>query len=400
MTGRILVIDEEFPYPLNTGKRIRTFNLVRELTRFYAVEYLAFGDTESESARHLQEAGIVTHAVAAPDRRKQGAGFYGRLLANLVSSRPYIVTSHFRQEFADRLAELTRQYEYDLIIVEWTPYAQYIEHLTHVRSIVVAHNIESTIWQRYYQNESNPLKRWYIGLQANKVRKFEHACFGWASGATAVTRTEADEIASHGVPFQPEVIDNGVDVDYFAPMDSEVDTNRLVFTGSMDWRPNQDATIWFARRIMPILRDNRPKLTAVFVGRNPPPAVQALAGVEGIEITGTVPDVRGYIAGAALYIVPLRIGGGSRLKILEAMAMKKPVLSTTVGAEGLEVRPGREIALADEPQAFAEAVLALLDAPDRRLRLAEEGYKLVHRRYRWDQLAERFHHYIEQVREA
>jgi glycosyltransferase involved in cell wall biosynthesis len=165
----------------------------------------------------------------------------------------------------------------------------------------------------------------------------------------------------------------------------------------MDWRPNQDAARYFVSEILPLLRQSRPELECTFVGRSPPADIQVLAQIPGVHITGTVEDVRPYVERAAVYVVPLRIGGGSRLKILEALAMGRAVISTTVGTEGLDVIPDRHIVLADDPRAFAESVLRLLDDPQRCLDLATEGRHLVEQRYGWDALTNKFASFIRQI---
>ncbi|MGH9894881.1 MAG: glycosyltransferase family 4 protein [bacterium] len=167
----------------------------------------------------------------------------------------------------------------------------------------------------------------------------------------------------------------------------------------MDWRPNQDAARYFVRAILPLLRQARPDLECTFVGRSPPVDIQALGKTPGVHVTGTVHDVRPYVRRSAVYMVPLRIGGGSRLKILEALAMGRAVVSTSVGAEGLDVVHDRHIVLADDPRSFAKSVLRLLDDPERCRRLGVEGRRLVEQRYGWDALAEKFCRFIHEVAE-
>lgn len=396
----ILILDEEFPHPLNTGKRIRSFHLARTLAASHRVTYLAYGEPGSEAFRALAAAGLLPVAVPAPDRRKSGPRFYLRLLANLASPEPYIVTSHYTDTFQAEVAQRVAQGGCDLVLCEWSPYARFVRGLSGPRKIVVAHNIESHIWERYEEHERNPVKRWYITRQRRKVQAFERSMVNWVDGATAVSEAEAAEIRSFGGPGPVAVIENGVDVGYFRPTGEPEEDTRLVFTGSMDWRPNQDAAHHFVRDIWPILRRARPDLIATFVGRDPPPDVRQLAEVPGIEITGTVPDVRPMIGRAAVYIVPLRIGGGSRLKILEALAMEKAVVSTTVGAEGLLVRDGHEIVLADGGAAFAAAVLALLGDQDARRRLGAAGHALVEAHYRWESIGARLEAFVRRVAEG
>jgi glycosyltransferase involved in cell wall biosynthesis len=236
--------------------------------------------------------------------------------------------------------------------------------------------------------EKNPVRRLYITEQVRKVAAFELVCFRWADGATAVSAGDAEVLRSFNPALKVRVIENGVDTDYFRPQERPVDRNTIVFTGSMDWRPNQDAALYFAAEIFPILQPRRPRIRAYFVGRNPSRGVMELARIPGLYVTGAVDDVRPYLAQAGAFIVPLRIGGGSRLKILEALAMGKAVVSTTIGAEGLRVKDGENIVIRDGPREFAEAVLACLDDEALARRIAGRGRELVLRSYRWDELGQ------------
>jgi sugar transferase (PEP-CTERM/EpsH1 system associated) len=394
---KILVLDEEFPWPLNTGKRIRSYNLAAALAAQHHVSYLAYGGNDSPAFRALADARLHPVAVPEPDRRKHGARFYLRLLLNLASPYPYIVTSHRSAAFRAAVNRLVTAGGFDLVICEWTPYAIFVRDFHRPKRVLVAHNIESHIWQRYEEHETNPLRRWYIARQRAKVQAFEKAAFAWVDGATAVSEADAAEIRALGGPGPVAVVDNGVDIGYFEPQGGVEDPHKLVFTGSMDWRPNQDAAHWFVGEIWPRLRAARPALSCTFVGRDPPADVVELGRVPGITITGTVPDVRPMIDAAAAYIVPLRIGGGSRLKILEALAMRKAVISTRVGAEGLRLDDGRHMLLADHPGEFAAAVLRVLDDAALRRRLGEAGRAHVVEHYRWESIGARYVEFLQQV---
>lgn len=393
----ILVLDEEFPYPLDTGKRIRTFHLLRVLARHHRITYLAYGSKGSAGAQFLREHGMNPAAVAPPDRGQSGFGFYLRLLANLFSPLPYIVTSHTTSRFQHEVSRRVASGEYDLVLCEWTPYAVFLRKLPEARAVISAHNLETTIWRRYEEAEPNPVRRAYIALQRAKVERFERRAFLWAQGTTAVTAAEADAIAALGVPYPVEVVENGVDLEYFSPRDTPALPHRLVFTGSMDWRPNQDAVLFFVREVLPLIRRKIADVSLAVVGRNPPKKITALDGRRGVIVTGTVPDVRPFIAQAALYVVPLRIGGGSRLKILEALAMGKPVLSTGIGAEGLRLTPGRHIEVRDSAVELAAATVDLLLDPVRRRELGETGRRRVETEYGWEPLGLRLDEYLVRV---
>ena len=394
---KVLVLDEEFPYPTNNGKRTRSFNLYRRLAVRYRIRYVGYGQKDSLAADALRAIDIEPVPVSGRIPPKQGPAFYMRLLANLASPLPYIVTSHYSRPYRDAVLANVTEFQPNLILCEWTPYAIYVKNLLSVKKMVSTHNIEADIWQRYYETETNLLRRYYIHEQWRKVERFERAALSWMDGATAVSDLDAIRLSKVCPELRMAVIQNGVDLDYFQTLPMPVQACHVVFTGSMDWRPNQDAARYFIREILPLLRQTRPDLECTFVGRSPPADIQRLAEVRGVHITGTVDDVRPYVERAAVYVVPLRIGGGSRLKILEALAMGRAVVSTTVGAEGLDVVHDQHVVLADDPRSFAQSVLQLLDNPERRRELANEGRRLVQRCYGWDALAERLEGFIHEV---
>lgn len=391
---KILVLDEEFPYPTNTGKRTRSFNLYRRLAQWFDIRYIGYGEKGSVAAEALRLAGIEPIAVPARIPPKFGPAFYLRLLANLLSPLPYIVTSHYSSVYRDIVLDNVGVFCPNLILCEWTPYVINVRDLASIKSLVSTHNVEADIWQRYYENETNQFRRWYIGKQWRKVNNFERTALEWVDGALAVSELDRNRLLQKHPNLPITVVPNGVDLDYFQPKPQPLQRQHVVFTGSMDWRPNQDAARYFASEILPLLHQDRPELECTFVGRTPPSDIQALAQLPGLCITGTVDDVRPYVERAAVYIVPLRIGGGSRLKILEALAMGRAVVSTTIGAEGLEVIPHRHILLADDPRSFADAILQLLDDPEWCRKLAAEGRCLVENYYGWDALANKFANFI------
>jgi sugar transferase (PEP-CTERM/EpsH1 system associated) len=391
---RLLFLDEEFPYPLNSGKRIRSYSLVTRLARRHAVDYLAFGRPADDATRALAAAGVGVHPVDVELPAKSGAGFYWRLLMNLFARDPFSVTNHRHRLFAERVEALTASGGYDAIVCEWTPYVQYVRRRDGTPRIVCAHNIEHRIWQRLTAQQTNPLRRIYAGIQAVKWRRFEQDVFSWIDGAAAVSTLERDAMLAVNPDLATAVVDNGVDLETFRPDGGAGDDRRLVFVGSLDWLANQDAVQHCVEDIMPLVRRLLPDVRLTLVGRNPTPAIRALDGRDGIAVTGTVPDVTPYVREAAVFLVPLRVGGGSRLKILEALAMGRAVVSTSVGAEGLDVEDGRHLVIADAPHDFARAVADLAGDPDRRRRLGEQGRRLVEERYGWDALAERFGDFI------
>jgi len=384
---RILVIDEEFPYPLDSGKRIRSFNLIRRLAARAEVHYLAYGAAHSAAAEACAAAGIHPLPVPGGLPPNSGPGFYARLAANLLSPRPYIVARHYSRRFQHALDRTVAALRPDLVLCEWTPYAAFVEHLTSIPRVIVAHNLEQRIWRRYWENEPRGPKRAYIGHQARKVADFEQHAFAGVEGAVAVSREEAEAIGAAHSALRVAVVENGVDLDFFRAQSCSVEAETLVFVGAMHWRPNQDAVAHFVTEVLPRLQQRHPNLRFDVVGQAPPPEIRRLDERPGVRILGRVDDVRPYVAAATACVVPLRIGGGTRLKILEALAMKKAVVATTIGAEGLELDEGEHILRADTPTVMAEAITRVCGDPALRERLGRQGRQRVEERYGWDALA-------------
>ncbi len=389
---RVLVVDEEVPWPLDSGKKIRTFNLLKHLACRHEIHYLCRRH-EGHAAPDIQpltQAGIQCTVVPDPIPAKSGIKFYGLLLANIFSPLPYSVTSHQSRQLVEQIRQAVHRHQFDLIHCEWTPYFANLLAINHLPRVVVAHNVESTIWRRNFELETNPARKAYIYLQWKKMRRFERDAFKAASGVVVVSPQDGEVVSSwRGRKDGVTLVENGVDVDYFSPQGTAPEQGSVVFTGSLDWRPNVDAMNFFLDEVWPRIVAQSPGSRMTIVGRNPMQNLRdRVRNQPSVVLTGTVDDVRPYMDRAAVYVVPLRIGGGSRLKILEAFAMKKPVVSTTVGAEGLRVENGREICIADGPEAIAKAVLHLFNHPEMGRELGRAGRQLVESSYRWEVLAQ------------
>jgi glycosyltransferase involved in cell wall biosynthesis len=261
------------------------------------------------------------------------------------------------------------------------------------RRLVMAHNVESVIWQRYHETESNPLKRWYIGRQWRKYVRFEQQALQAADLTVAVSELDADRFRHDLAVPRVDVVDNGVDTSYFRPTDTLRQPATLLFLGSLEWRPNLDGVRLLLEHVFPAVRREIPNAQLLLVGRNPPDWLRRAAqGTANVELHGNVPDVRPFLARAGLLVVPLRIGGGSRLKILEALASGTPVVSSRVGAEGLALDPGRHLEIAESVEELPASIVRLIREPQRAARQADAGRAQVLRRYDWDRLAERLEH--------
>ena len=371
----VAVLDEELPFPLTSGKRIRTFNLLKRLTERHRVTMLCHRNPDRAEALDAEDAfrdlGIETVVVDRAVPSKSGPGFYARLAKNLLSPLPYSVATHASPALAAVVRDFARDNAVDVWHCEWTPYAQVLrdalgDELPHARWTVMALNVESLIWQRYSEAEANPMRRWYIRGQWQKFERFERWAYTAATRAIAVSHDDARLMRERFGVENAEVVENGVDVDYFQPQrDVDRDPARLLFQGSLDWRPNLDAVRLLLAEIFPKVRAAASRATLSLVGRRPPDWLRALAAqTPGVRVFADVPDVRPFLATCGMLVVPLRIGGGSRLKILEALATETPVVSTRVGAEGLQLAAGRDLTIVETPAEMPAAILQAIQRPD------------------------------------
>ncbi len=389
----VVVVDEELPYPPNSGKRLRTLNLVTRLARRHRITYLAHRNQDPieaiEAETYLRNHGIEVIVVDPLDLPKSGLKFHGRLAANLCSPLPYSVQSHKSAALQRAVRRLSETGNVDLWHVEWTPYAENIRKIVRKPWVVMAHNIESQIWQRYHETESNPVKRSFIAHQLKKFRRFERAVFTQASRTIVVSESDADLALRWFSIKRPEVVSNGVDIEYFRPTRVEHNSDTVLFLGSLDWRPNQDAVRWLLDDIFPQLVSQRPGILLSIVGRNPPRWLSdAVHRRPGVKLHADVPDVRPYLAATSAMVVPLRIGGGTRLKILEAAAAGVPVVSTAVGAEGLSMLPGDHYLQADSTGTLAAALVRILQNPNSSYQMACSARHHAEMHYAWPAIAD------------
>lgn len=388
----VCVVDEELPWPPISGKRIRTMGLLSRLAERHRITYVCHANADPvegrEAAAHFRSLGIRPVVVDRSPPPKSGVGFYSRLFMNLFSPLPYSVASHTSPEMMAALDRLSRTQRFDLWHVEWTPYAWPLRNVPG-RRLVMAHNVESVIWRRYHETERNPLKRWYIGHQWRKFEAFERGALSQADMTVAVSEIDAARFRDDMGVRNVEVVDNGVDTAYFTPADVERRPEVLLFVGSLEWRPNLDGVAQLLDHVFPAVKRQVPEAELWLVGRNPPAWLhEAAARTPGVKLHASVPDVRPYLHEAGQLVVPLRIGGGSRLKILEALACDTPVVSTRVGAEGLELEPGTHFDQTEDVADLADAVVAAIRDPRRMARQANAGRRRVLDRYDWAALAD------------
>jgi sugar transferase (PEP-CTERM/EpsH1 system associated) len=390
----ILWLKTELLHPVDKGGRIRTYQMLRELKRDHYITYLTLDDGGAalDAAERAEEYCHDLVRVPFHTQPKRTAAFYGELLRNLASPLPYAIWKYRSPAMRRAIEDARQRRETDVVVCDFLTPSVNVPDRRPCPTLLFQHNVEATIWERQAQVASNPVTKAYLREQWRRMRRFERAQCRRFDHVVAVSPRDAEVFRTeYGVRNVSE-IPTGTDTEYFRPTGrARPEPLDLVFTGSMDWLPNEDAIGYFAEAILPRVRQAVPGVTLTVVGRNPSGRVASLGRRDpAVRITGSVPDVRPYIERAALFIVPLRIAGGTRLKIYEAMAMEKAVVSTSVGAEGLPVRDGEDIVLADTPEAFAAAVTGLLKDPRRAEGLGRRAAAVVRAEFGWDRVAERF----------
>jgi len=385
-------------WPLNTGGRQRTFQMVSELSARHQVVLVTTAGPGDDPAELNARLPRCEQVISVPfTAAKQGSGEFLRAVVASWGSRYPVDLWRWRPPQVRHLvAELIAASGIDLVVADFLCGAVNLPETPGVPVVFFEHNVEHLIWKRLAEVEPVAWKRALLSVEWRKMRRCEIRACRQADATIAVSNDDRDRLAAaSGVEVM--AIPTGVDTAYFAPIDRPKVPARLVFSGSMDWYPNEDAMLFWADTILPKVQREVPGVSLTIVGRNPSPRIRELGQRPAICVTGTVDDVRPYIAEAELYIVPLRVGGGTRLKIFEALAMAKPVLSTRVGAEGLDVEPGRHLELADGADAFAAAVVSLLRDPARRAALGDAGRALVVERFSWPQVTRKFEELLSRV---
>jgi polysaccharide biosynthesis protein PslH len=384
---RILFLSPRQCWPPLSGAKLRDYHLARSLGQQAEVTYLHFTDPGSPPLTR-SDLPFCSEVIAVPKPRAYSPASIAK---GLAGRWPLPVLNYTSKEMFAALRGVTLHRRYDLVHLDSIHMAGYEDAITRdldatPRFVYNWHNIESALMRRYSKGISSLPRRVYATWTASRLEQLERRILETAFGHIVCSETERESLQQISPQARIAVIDNGVDTKYFAGAAGSGPRNRIVFVGKMDYHPNVDAAVFFARQVWPAVRKRLPGCGLILAGANPGPAVLALREIEGVEVTGTVPDVRPYYRDAIAAVVPLRSGGGTRLKILEAMAAGVPVVSTEIGAEGLAVTPGSDIVFADsgDTEAWVRELAALAESEPRRDELAAAGLELVRRRYDWE----------------
>ena len=402
---RILFLTPQFPHPPHKGTTLRNYNLIAGLALRHEIDLLSFTDL-APIASPLDRLCRRSATVPAPGRPN-----WQRALDTVLSPWPDMGLRLWSGEFQRRLEAWLTNGSYDVIHVEGLELARYAslpEPLSTNKTmhsqrggkpliVFDDHNAEYHLQKRIAESEM-AARGWtagavYSSIQWRKLRRFERQVCLQADRVACVSEADAIALRQLDPYLKPHIIPNGVDTDFYrrdCVTPFELPPHSLVFTGTMDFRPNVDAMLWFAQEVLPLIKARLPDARVYIVGQRPHPRLDVLRVDPAITITGAVEDTRPYITAARVYIVPLRMGGGTRLKLLEAMSLQAPIVSTTLGAEGFSVTSGAQLLLADAPTDFARSIVELIEDGARAQSLGDTGRSFAVQHYDWRHIVPKF----------
>ncbi len=381
---RVLFLAPRLPIPADTGGKIRTLNILKQMTKWAQVHLacFSFDAADKEHVPSLARLGVEVTLVPLGE-----SSFLQKVLGVVIAPLPFSIGKYNSAQMVEALKALRVHQGFDAVHIDHLHMAHYRSLFDGLPTVMDEHNVEYMILNRCAKVEKKLAKKIIYEQQAGKMKAFEKKQASAFSRVLAVSQDDRKillELNDAQVPV--EVIPNGVDTDFFQSEPQRYASEKaIVFTGSLDWLPNEDAVVWFGNEILPLIWQQMPEVKFYVVGKSPSPQILALQHKDArVIVTGRVDDVRPVMDKAQVFVCPIRVGGGTRLKILEAMSMKKAVVSTTIGAEGIAHTNGKNIILADDVSSFAEATLKLLRDPAACVKLGAAGRELVTGQYDWN----------------
>ena len=376
------MVTSGLPHPPISGAAIRIYQFARHLAARHHLTLLSYGGIEhNDSVNALRACGMDVVLVAAPSRSLKRA----MQLISLLTSRSHLGGIFHTRALQVVLDSMLAGREYHAVLVEGSLLMRH-RFPSGTPLVLDEHNLEFEALERTARMESSPLRKLFNSAEAVKFKREEMAAWLRADLCLFTSKREADLMRTLSPEAAALAVPNGVDLEYFGPSAAQTDPGSIVFTGTLAYRPNVDAVHYVVREILPRVHRLRPDAVLTVVGGGVPRSIERLAGPR-VVVTGRVPDVRPFVERAAVMVAPLRIGSGTRLKVLEALASGKAMVSTTLGCEGIEVEGGEHLAIADDPQGFADQVVRLMNDPAAAAAMGTRGRALVERLYGWPALA-------------
>lgn len=388
---RILFITDSFPYPAVSGDRLRVYNLVKRIAIHHEVWLagLIESQTEKEGIKNIKQfcAGVIT----APIRRSHPIAHLPGLLSYGLAGKPLELKFQYSKELADKIQGLSATMKYNIVQIEPSYLAPYNEILvmnSSCKRILGFHNVASDQYKQIYSIQKKQVPRIRAWLHSTMMRRWEPRYAEKFDRCLTVSNVDRKMLIAANPRLKIDVIPNGVDTRLNRPLGPSEICPSLLFVGTMNYAPCADAAIYFCKQVLPLIRQMLDDIQVWIVGKNPPPEVTRLVN-ERVHITGQVDDVVPYYKRSSVCVVPLQAGGGTRLKILEAMALGRPVISTSTGCEGLDVVDGQHLLIADKPAEFAKKTVLLLKNRVLYDRISAKARNLVVDRYDWDAIAKK-----------
>lgn len=407
---KILVIASQLPYPFDNGALARLYNLYSRLGQKHQITWVCpiWDGTEGNIAGAEQ---FVERVIPLPrsEERPLPTRGWRYLLLRLVApfhwerlfvycfgyvSSPGMYWMIQTEERVNLIKRLTGETNFDAIMCEFEGNAELVSPDIRVPKAIMTHNVQSMLYKRRSVYGMTLEDRLFYWPEYWKVKAYERKNYSQYNLGIAVSEEDRKTIQAHVPGLRVENIPNGVDINFYSPSDAALEPKTIVYVGNYSYPPNEDAALYFCEEILPLIRAKIPDIKVVFVGKNPPAKLSDYAGV---ETTGFVDDIRPHMAKAAAVFVSLRVGGGTRLKILDALAMGKAIVSTSLGAEGIDLRNGEDILIGDTPEEFAGHVAAVIQSLDLRRKLEINGRKVAEQKYDWDILAANLDRYLHEI---
>lgn len=381
---KILFLSLRFPFPPHRGDRIRAFHFSKQLAEHHSLTFVSFVESD-------QEISDVKQMEAFCDRVEWVRFHRNRACLNTLihsfSSQPLQLHYWYASQMQRKVDRLLEQYDFNLIHVQLFRMAQYVSHRHGIPKMLdLCDSLALNLQRRLVLDRS--LKRPLVRLEERRVREYEveiAKSFDWG---TVVADCDRDYLLEQDDSLNLSIVPMGVDLEFFQPTSTAYQPH-LLFTGTMSYFPNWDAAVFFYEQILPLIQSKHPEIIFNIVGNHPPEQIKRLSNGNNVVVTGHVPDIRPYFEQAAVFVSPLRSGSGVQVKNLEAMGMGVPVVTTSIGAQGLEVEAGKDILIADAPEDFAKHVIDLIQSPDLRQKIGDAGRQLVETKYNWPILAKR-----------
>jgi glycosyltransferase involved in cell wall biosynthesis len=381
---KILQIAPRIPYPPTDGGKIVTYNTIKYLAlRGHDITLICFDDKEKKIPELEKYCKLIS---IEKDTKNNFLGY----IFNIFSNIPYTISKYLSNNIKKDILDLLKKNKFDIIVLNQLHTAYYgffIKEEFNLPVVLREQNVETIIMKRFYKNNKNLFIKFYAYLQYKKLYKYESKICEIFDRCIMITKNDEKIMKEINPYVNTSVISAGVDTSYFYPINIREEGYSLISVASMDWLPNIEAIEWFCKKILPLIKNEIPRVKLYVVGINPPNAIKKLGG-NNVIVTGFVEDVREYIAKCQIFIVPLKTGSGMRIKILNALAMEKAIVSTSIGCEGIEVTNGKNIYIADDKKEFAKKVIFLLNNKNERDRRGKEGLKLVKEKYQWEKIAE------------